>query len=166
MYRTVITFGTFDLFHIGHLNILKRSAEFGRKLVVGVSTDALNFSKKGRYPVIPQEERMELVRCCRYVDQVFYEESLDLKRQYILDAKADCLVMGNDWKGKFDEFNDICDVRYLDRTDNISTTYLEKFIRERDSAVLAEARSITPSTVPPPWLREPSNRRDLAPDKR
>lgn len=127
----VITFGTFDIFHVGHLNILKRAAEHGDTLIVGISTDALNFSKKQRYPVCPQKSRMEIVEALKCVDEVFYEESLELKRQYIIDHQADVLVMGDDWAGKFDEFNDICDVIYLPRTPSISTTELIEIVKER-----------------------------------
>ncbi len=128
---TIITFGTFDLFHIGHLRVLERARALGNRLVVGVSTDDFNFRKKGKYPIYPQEERQAIVESLRCVDQTFHEESLDLKRQYILGHQADCLVMGNDWVGRFDEFQDICDVVYLERTTNISTSEVEAFIQSR-----------------------------------
>lgn len=118
----VMTFGTFDVFHLGHLRILQRAKELGEELIVGVSTDALNFSKKGRYPVYSQEERMEIVASIRFVDQVFYEESLEQKTDYLQKYKADILVMGDDWQGKFDHFREICEVIYLPRTPSISTT--------------------------------------------
>jgi glycerol-3-phosphate cytidylyltransferase len=127
----VITFGTFDIFHVGHLNILKRAAEMGSYLIVGVSTDALNFSKKQRYPVCPEKNRAEIVAALKCVDEVFYEDSLALKRQYILDFKANILVMGDDWQNQFDEFSDICRVVYLPRTPSISTTELIEIVRER-----------------------------------
>ena len=120
--RRVITFGTFDVFHIGHLRILERARSLGDALLVGVSTDQMNFDKKGRYPVYSEQERMEIIRSLRCVDGVFREESLALKRQYLLEQRADVLVMGDDWAGKFDEFSDICEVRYLERTPSISTT--------------------------------------------
>lgn len=131
--RTVLTFGTFDLFHLGHLRILERSAELGDRLVVGVSTDELNFSKKGRYPFVPEEDRMAIVAALRCVDGVFREHSLADKRKYLLEHKADVLVMGHDWQGRFDEFRDICEVVYLPRTDSVSTTEIEKLIRDRPS---------------------------------
>lgn len=118
----VITFGTFDVFHIGHLHILDRARQFGDHLIVGVSTDKLNYRKKGRRPVYTQHERYEIISALRCVDEVFLEESLDLKRQYLERYRADVLVMGDDWKGKFDEFSDICRVEYLPRTPSISTT--------------------------------------------
>lgn len=122
MSTTVITFGTFDVFHVGHLRVIERAAALGDRLVVGVSADALNEAKKGRAPVFSQAERLEIVAALRVVDAVFVEESLELKRDYILEHKADILVMGDDWAGKFDEFNDICEVHYLKRTPAISTT--------------------------------------------
>ncbi|WP_375487647.1 adenylyltransferase/cytidyltransferase family protein [uncultured Jatrophihabitans sp.] len=119
---TVITFGTFDVLHVGHLRILERSRALGDRLVVGVSSDALNLSKKNRQAVFSEDERCELVASLRVVDEVFVEESLEQKREYILRFGADVLVMGDDWAGRFDEFNDVCRVEYLPRTPSISTT--------------------------------------------
>lgn len=127
---TVLTFGTFDVFHVGHLRILERAKALGDKLIVGVSTDNLNFSKKGRTPVYNEKERLEIIAALRCVNQVFLEESLELKRHYIHLYKADTLVMGDDWEGRFDEFNDICKVVYFPRTPAISTTELIEKIRE------------------------------------
>ena len=124
MSKTVITFGTFDVFHVGHLRVIQRAAALGDRLVVGVSADALNLRKKGREPVFTQAERLEIVAALKPVDAVFVEESLELKRDYILEYGADVLVMGDDWRGKFDVFGDICDVVYLPRTPAISTTAL------------------------------------------
>ena len=120
--RTVITFGTFDVFHVGHIRVLQRAAALGDRLVVGVSADALNIAKKGRAPVYTQDERMEIVASLRVVDEVFVEESLELKRDYILQFGADVLVMGDDWAGKFDWVSDVCEVVYLPRTPSVSTT--------------------------------------------
>ena len=122
MFRNIITFGTFDVFHLGHLRILQRAKKLGDQLIVGISTDALNLSKKGRCPVYSQEERMEIIASIRYVDEVFYEESLEQKEDYLKKYQADILVMGDDWQGKFDHFRDICEVIYLPRTPSISTT--------------------------------------------
>ncbi len=121
---TVITFGTFDVFHVGHLRVIQRAAAFGDRLVVGVSADELNLRKKGREPVFSQAERLAIVGALKPVDEVFVEESLELKRDYILKYDAQVLVMGDDWAGKFDEFRDICRVEYLPRTPAISTTAL------------------------------------------
>ena len=122
--RTVITFGTFDVFHVGHLRVIERAAKLGDRLVVGVSADALNVRKKGREPVFSEGERLAIVAALKPVDEVFLEESLELKRDYIQRFGADVLVMGDDWKGRFDELSDACEVVYLPRTPAISTTAL------------------------------------------
>ena len=121
---TVITFGTFDVFHVGHLRVIQRAASFGDRLVVGVSAGELNMRKKGRLPVFSEAERLEIVNALKPVDEVFVEESLELKRDYIMRYDAQVLVMGDDWAGKFDDFGDICRVEYLPRTPAISTTAL------------------------------------------
>ncbi len=127
---TVITFGTFDVFHVGHLRVIQRAAGFGDRLVVGVSADALNLRKKDRLPVFSEDERMEIVAALKPVDEVFLEESLEQKREYVLRYDAQVLVMGDDWKGRFDELADVCRVEYLERTPAISTTALiEKIAR-------------------------------------
>ena len=128
-YKTVVTFGTFDLFHYGHLKILERAAEYGDNLVVGISSDQFNFEKKKKYPVFSEDHRMEIVSAIRYVDGVFLEESFEKKREYLLTHQADVFVMGDDWRGKFDEFNDICNVVYLERTPELSTTEYKSIIR-------------------------------------
>jgi len=128
----VITFGTFDVFHIGHVNILTRAHDLGDHLTVGISTDALNFSKKGRYPIYREEHRLEIVRSLDCVDDVFFEHSLDLKREYLVEHKSDVLVMGDDWRGRFDEFSDIVEVVYLPRTKDVSTTDIIQAIRDAE----------------------------------
>lgn len=126
---TVLTFGTFDVLHVGHLRILQRAASLGDRLVVGVSSDALNLGKKNRAPVFPQDERMRIVAALRCVDDVFLEESLERKRDYLLHHGANVLAMGDDWRGRFDEFSDICRVVYFERTPAISTTAVIEKIR-------------------------------------
>lgn len=127
--KRVVTFGTFDVFHVGHLRILERARQLGDYLLVGVSTDAMNYAKKNHYPVYDQNERLQIIRALRYVDEVFFEKSMELKRHYIKSYQADILVMGDDWAGKFDEFSDICQVIYLPRTPSISTTAIIEKIR-------------------------------------
>ena len=122
MGRTVITFGTFDVFHVGHLRVLERARALGDRLVVGVSADALNYSKKGRVPVFSQEERCAIVGALKVVDETFVEESLEQKREYVERYGAAVLVMGDDWAGKFDWVSDVCEVVYLPRTPSVSTT--------------------------------------------
>lgn len=127
--KRVITFGTFDVFHVGHLRILERARQMGDYLIVGVSTDELNYLKKGKYPIYPQSERADIIKSLRVVGDVFYEESLEQKRDYILEHEASVLVMGDDWAGKFDHLSDICEVVYLPRTPAISTTAVIEKIR-------------------------------------
>ena len=128
--KRIITFGTFDLFHIGHLKILERARVQGDYLIVGISTDALNYSKKQKNPIYSQEDRMRIIESLKVVDEVFYEESLELKGDYIKQFNADVLVMGNDWEGRFDEFKSLCEVVYLERTPSISTTEIIEIIKE------------------------------------
>jgi glycerol-3-phosphate cytidylyltransferase len=120
--RRVITFGTFDVFHVGHLRLLQRAKALGDELIVGVSTDKLNFEKKNRYPVFTQLERSEIISALKCVSSVFLEFSLEDKEKYILEHGADVLVMGDDWSGRFDQYGNVCDVVYLERTPSISTT--------------------------------------------
>jgi len=120
--KRIITFGTFDVFHIGHINILERAKSLGDTLIVGVSSDELNFSKKKKFPIYSEEDRLKIVQSLSFVDEVFIEHSLEKKREYIEYYKSDILAMGNDWEGKFDMFKDICEVIYFPRTPSISTT--------------------------------------------
>jgi glycerol-3-phosphate cytidylyltransferase len=125
-YKTVITFGTFDYFHYGHFKILQRAKSLGEKLVVGVSSDELTFAKKQRYPICNIQDSLEMISAIRYVNDVFVEYSLEDKVKYILNYNANCLVMGDDWIGKFDFIKEECncDVIYLSRTPDISTTQI------------------------------------------
>ncbi|WIF72662.1 adenylyltransferase/cytidyltransferase family protein [Proteus vulgaris] len=127
--KIVITFGTFDIFHVGHINILERAAALGDYLIVGVSSDKLNFNKKKRHPIYNQVDRIKIIESLRFVDQVFIEESLELKLEYIKKYNADILVMGDDWVGKFDWVRSACDVIYLPRTPSISTTEIIEIVK-------------------------------------
>ena len=136
--KKVITFGTFDLFHIGHLNILERAKEMGDYLIVGVSSDELNWSKKQKFPIFSCDERKKILGALKYVDEVFVEEVID-KEEYCKKYHADIFVIGDDWKGKpcgkhgktfDDQLEGICQVHYLTRTPLISTTEIIKKIRE------------------------------------
>ena len=123
--KKVITYGTFDLFHVGHLNILKRAKELGDYLVVAVSSDAFN-AIKGKKCIIPDYERMEIVRAIKYVDEVIVEDSWDQKIDDVKKHNIDIFVMGDDWVGKFDFLKEYCDVVYLPRTEGISTTKIKQ----------------------------------------
>jgi glycerol-3-phosphate cytidylyltransferase len=126
--KTVLTYGTFDLFHIGHLNILKRARELGDKLIVAVSTDEFN-ATKGKTTLMPFEHRVELVRSVRFVDEVIAESNWEQKIADVQQHKVDVFVMGSDWQGKFDFLKPHCEVVYLPRTDNVSSTDLKKAIQ-------------------------------------
>lgn len=126
---TVITFGTFDVFHVGHLNILTRARALGDRLIVGVSSDALNIAKKGRAPIYSESDRLTIIASLKCVDGVFLEEALELKGEYIRQHQADILVMGDDWAGRFDKYGEMCEVRYLPRTPSISTTSIIEVVK-------------------------------------
>lgn len=129
--KTVITYGTFDLLHHGHIEILRRAHELaeGGELIVGISTDEFN-AVKGKKSHMSYEKRKEMLECIRYVNKVIPENSWEQKRKDIISHKADVFVMGNDWEGKFDELSDICNVVYLPRTPGISSTAIKKIIAE------------------------------------
>lgn len=128
--RRVVTFGTFDVLHVGHVLILERARALGDRLIVGVSSDELNFRKKGRRPIYSQDDRLHIISALRCVDEVFIEESLEKKGDYLRRHRASVLVMGDDWAGRFDEFKSICEVVYLPRTPSISTTEIIEVIRQ------------------------------------
>ena len=130
--KKVITFGTFDVFHIGHVSILERAKSYGDYLIVGVSSDDLNFSKKGCKPIYSEKDRRKIIKSLSCVDEVFSETSLDLKRQYINDFNAEILIMGDDWKGKFDNHKDQCKVIYLPRTPSISTKKIIEVVKSTE----------------------------------
>ncbi len=123
--KVVITYGTFDMFHIGHLNLLKRAKELGDYLIVAVSTDEFN-EKKGKKTLIPYEQRAEIVKAIKYVDLVIPETCWEQKVDDIKKYNVDVFVIGEDWKGKFDYLKEYCEVVYLPRTKGISTTQLKK----------------------------------------
>jgi glycerol-3-phosphate cytidylyltransferase len=126
--RKVITYGTFDLFHYGHLRILKRAKQLGDYLVVAVSTDEFN-AIKNKKCTYPYKHRAEIVKAIRYVDEVIPETCWGQKAEDIKNHNIDLFVMGDDWRGKFDFLNEYCKVVYLERTKNISTTQLKNEIK-------------------------------------
>lgn len=123
--RKVITYGTFDLLHYGHINLLKRAKQLGDYLIVGVSTNEFN-EIKGKRCYFPFIERKKLVESIRYVDLVIPEMSWEQKINDIKEYKIDTFVIGDDWEGKFDFLKDYCEVIYLPRTPEISTTKIKK----------------------------------------
>ncbi|WP_417466301.1 adenylyltransferase/cytidyltransferase family protein [Kordiimonas sp.] len=128
IYKKIITYGTFDMFHIGHLNLIKKIKEIGSEVIIGVSTDEFN-EEKGKKCIIPYEQRAEIVRCISGVDLVIAESDWDQKVSDIRKYSVDCFVMGSDWDGKFDYLQDLCEVVYLPRTDGISTTEIKELLK-------------------------------------
>ncbi len=124
--RRVITYGTFDLLHYGHINILRRAKELGDYLIVALSTDEFNEKEKGKKTYFPYEKRKQLLEAIRYVDLVIPENSWGQKNTDIDEFKCDVFVMGDDWKGRFDFLKDKCEVVYLSRTPEISTTKIKE----------------------------------------
>ena len=123
-YNTCITYGTFDLFHIGHLKLLERIKSMCSNLIVAVSTDEFN-KLKGKTCIIPYEQRAAIIAGIKYVDKVIPEDNWEQKITDIEKYNVDCFAMGNDWEGKFDFLKEKCDIIYLPRTDGISTTELK-----------------------------------------
>lgn len=126
--KRVITYGTFDLFHVGHLNLLKRAKELGDYLIVAVSSDEFNLGK-GKVCKIKDKDRMAIVEAIKYVDKVIPETSWEQKIKDVKKYNVDVFVMGDDWKGKFDFLKDYCEVVYLPRTEGISTTQLKQELK-------------------------------------
>ncbi|MDE7383052.1 MAG: glycerol-3-phosphate cytidylyltransferase [Treponemataceae bacterium] len=126
--KRVITYGTFDLLHYGHINMLKRARELGDYLIVALSTDEFNWDSKRKQCYFSYEKRKQLLESCRYVDLVIPEESWEQKRSDVQLYKVDTFVMGDDWQGKFDFLKDLCEVVYLPRTPEISTSQIKNDI--------------------------------------
>jgi len=123
--KKVITYGTFDMFHIGHLKLLQRLKDLGDELIVAVSTDEFN-DIKGKKTLVPFEQRAEIVQNIKCVDMVIAEKSWEQKIEDIQKYDIDIFAIGDDWKGKFDFLKKYCEVIYLPRTKDISTTKLKK----------------------------------------
>lgn len=129
VYDTILTYGTYDLIHVGHIRLFRRLAELGPRLIVGCSTDEFN-AKKGKTTVVPFEHRVEMLESCRYVDKVIPERDWAQKRIDIIKHDVKLFAMGDDWEGKFDNLANLCSILYLPRTENISTTKLKALIKE------------------------------------
>lgn len=129
--KKVITYGTFDLLHYGHINLLKRAKEYGDYLIVALSTDEFNWNEKHKKCFFSYEKRKMLLEAIRYVDLVIPEESWTQKRSDIVEFHVDTFVMGDDWRGKFDDLSDLCQVVYLPRTPEISTTQIKSALSSK-----------------------------------
>lgn len=129
-YTTVITYGTFDLLHFGHLEILRRAKDLGDRLIVGLSTDEFNL-EKGKVCEFSYERRKQFLESLSYVDLVIPESNWEQKTNDVISNDADIFVMGSDWEGKFDFLNEHCQVRYFPRTKGVSTTELKKIIKKQ-----------------------------------
>lgn len=128
--KKVITYGTFDLFHIGHLNLLNRARKLGDYLIVGLSTDEFNSSAKNKTCVVNYQDRKSILEAIRCVDLVIPEASWEQKIQDVQRLGVDVFVIGDDWAGKFDFLKDYCEVVYLPRTENVSSTEIKQFIQQ------------------------------------
>ena len=127
--KKVITYGTFDLLHYGHINLLQRAKALGDYLIVALSTDEFNSVEKHKVTYFTYEERKRLLEVIRYVDLVIPEENWEQKISDVKEFRVDTFVMGDDWKGKFDFLKDYCEVVYLERTPEISTTKIKNDLK-------------------------------------
>ena len=126
----VITYGTYDMLHYGHINLLRRAKELGDYLIVALSTDEFNWNEKHKKCYFSYEQRKQLLESIRYVDLVIPEENWEQKRSDIHKYDIDVFVMGDDWQGKFDYLKDLCEVVYFPRTPEVSTTQIKRDLKE------------------------------------
>ena len=122
--KKVITYGTYDLLHVGHINLLRRARELGDYLIVVLSSDEFN-AIKNKVAYHSYEDRKMILEAIKYVDEVLPEFTWEQKIQDVVDNDVDVFVMGNDWEGKFDFLKEYCEVVYLPRTEGISTTKIK-----------------------------------------
>ena len=127
--KKVLTYGTFDLLHDGHINLLRRARQLGDYLIVGLSTDSFNTIKQ-KEAVMSFEQRLRLLEALKYVDEVIPEQHWEQKTEDIKKHSVSIFVMGSDWTGKFDFLQELCDVQYLERTADVSTTQLKEKVVE------------------------------------
>ena len=127
--KRIITYGTFDLLHYGHINLLRRAKQQGDYLIVALSTDEFNWNSKQKKCYFEHERRKALLEAIRFVDLVIPEDSWEQKIEDIKLYHVDTFVIGNDWEGEFDFLKDYCEVVYLERTPEISTTQIKQEIK-------------------------------------
>ena len=129
--KKVITYGTFDLLHYGHINLLRRAKEKGDYLIVALSTDEFNWNEKQKKCYFTFDQRKKLLEAIRYVDLVIPEENWAQKVSDVQEFRVDTFVMGDDWEGKFDFLKNYCEVVYLPRTPEISTTQIKQELKDK-----------------------------------
>ncbi len=137
--KKVITYGTYDLLHVGHINLLRRAKELGDYLIVVVSSDEFN-AIKGKKAYYSFEDRKKILEAVRYVDEVLPEYTWEQKIDDVVNNNVDVFVMGDDWAGKFDFLKDYCEVVYLPRTEGISTTKIKEDLGLKDKTKDSEAK--------------------------
>lgn len=137
--RTVLTYGTFDLFHVGHLNLLTRLRALGDRLVVGVSTDTFN-EEKGKQTIVKFQDRFDIVSSLKCVDLAIPENSWNQKADDVRTHGVTVFGIGDDWSGKFDYLKDLCEVVYLPRTDHVSSTQLKRLLQVLDRSHVDELK--------------------------
>ncbi|MGN5146360.1 glycerol-3-phosphate cytidylyltransferase [Aeromonas veronii] len=135
--KTVITYGTFDMLHVGHVRLLKKAKKMGDKLIVALSTDDFNLKSKNKITAIPYKDRKEILESLSFVDLVIPETCWEQKVNDIKNYNVDVFVMGGDWVNKFDHLKDLCEVQYLKRTENISSTEIKKHILSKNKCQIA-----------------------------
>lgn len=127
--KTVITYGTYDILHRGHINLLRRARGLGDYLIVGLSTDGFN-EVKGKHAFFSYDDRLLVLKAVRYVDQIIPERTWEQKITDVVELGVDVFVMGDDWRGEFDFLERYCEVVYLPRTHGISTTGIREQLRD------------------------------------
>lgn len=132
--KRILTYGTFDILHYGHVNLLKRARALGDYLIVALSTDEFN-KIKNKKSYYTYDQRKMILEACRYVDLIIPENNWEQKIEDITKYQADVFVMGDDWKGKFDFLKDFCEVVYLPRTPEVSTTKIKEAIKTKKVVV-------------------------------
>ena len=131
--KKIITYGTYDLLHYGHINLLQRAKALGDYLIVALSTDEFNWNSKQKKCYFTYEQRKRLLEAVRYVDLVIPEENWEQKISDVKEFKVDTFVMGDDWTGKFDYLKDYCEVVFLERTPGVSTTMIKNDLKLKNA---------------------------------
>jgi len=130
--KKILTYGTYDLLHYGHINLLKRAKELGDYLIVALSTDEFNLEHKDKKAYFTYEQRKAMLEAIRYVDLVIPENSWEQKKTDVQELDVDTFVIGDDWEGKFDFLKEYCNVVYLSRTPEISTTKIKNEVTTKN----------------------------------